>query len=353
MAWRLNRPDIVSVDSFNDPNYPQTSVVQSFTNPQNTPILGASEIQLKRCSFVAATLQIPDYQLIFTYWQLPTATTTPTSAYLKTVRLFPSTYQAPSGLAYTPTLNRPISGGADLVTLLNTATTNDDATRNPYWTTGDITFTWDATNQRISFVGNTSGKYYAPAGWGDLVVQAALAATPITMANTNNSSAFTNQTFLWGYPLNLRLGFAMSGFSAGSQSFNAGNYVYASKTNTAVVYTTGTTVADAYPDLIYTQNVYVYSTLSGSSGNDSKVRKDLLAVIPVDAPSFGLVNYNNPFPTSYLKKPPTEIYSIDITLFDDAGQPYNLYDSQNFNVELSIKYNDNDINSPMFRTFQG
>lgn len=341
MAWRLNRPDIVSVDSFNDPTLPQTSVIQTFTNPQNTPILGAKEIQLKRCSFVAATLQIPDYQLIFWYYRLPTATTAPSSTYLKAVRLFPSTYQAPTGLAYTPTLNRPISGGADLVTLINTATTNDDATRNPYWTTGDVTFTWDSTNQKITFVGNTATNYYTPAGWGDAIVQTAYAATPITVANTNNSSAFTNQTFIWGYPLNLRLGFAMSGFSAGSQSYNAGNYLYASKTNTAVV-TAVTIVADAYPCLVYTQNVYVYSTLSGSSGNDSTVRKDLLAVIPVDVPSFGLVSYNNPFPTSYLKKPPAEIYSIDITLFDDAGQPYNLYDSQNFNVELSIKYDDDD-----------
>ena len=124
MAWVLNRPDIVSVDSFNDPNYPQTSVVQTFTNPQNTPNIGASEIQLKRCSFTAATLQIPDYQTIFWYYRLPSATTAPSSATLKAVRLFPSTYQAPSGLAYTPTLNRPISGGADLVNLLNTATTN-------------------------------------------------------------------------------------------------------------------------------------------------------------------------------------------------------------------------------------
>ena len=352
MAWVLNRPDIVSVDSFNDPNYPQTSVVQTFTNPQNTPIIGASEIQLKRCSFTAATLQIPDYQLIFWYYRLASATTAPSSATLKAVRLFPSTYQAPSGLAYTPTLNRPISGGADLVTLLNTATTNDDATRNPYWTSGDITFTWDSTNQRITFVGNTATNYYTPAGWGDSIVQAAFAATPITMANTNNASAFTNQPFVFGFPLNLRVGFAMSGFSAGTQSFNAGNYKYASKTNTAVV--NGTTItADSYPCLIYTQNVYVYSTLSGSSGNDSLLRKDLLAVIPVDVPSFSLVSYNNPFPASYLRKPPTEIYSIDITLFDDAGQPYNLYDSQNFNVELSIKYNDNDINSAMFRTFKG
>ena len=341
MAWRLNRPDIVSVDSFNDPTLPQTSVIQYFTNPQNTPIIGAKEIQLKRCSFTAATLQIPDYQLVFWYYRLPTATTAPSSTYLKAVRLFPSTYQAPSGLAYTPTLNRPISGGADLVTLLNTATTNDDATRNPYWTTGDVTFTWDSTNQRITFVGNTATNYYTCAGWGDAIVQTAFAATPITMANTNNSSAFTNQPFVWGYPLNLRLGFAMSGFSAGSQSFNAGNYLYATKTNTAVINAT-TITADAYPCLIYTQNVYVYSTLSGSSGNDSTIRKDLLAIIPVDVPSFGLVSYNNPFPTSYLKKPPTEIYSIDITLFDDAGQPYNLYDSQNFNVELSIKYNDDD-----------
>jgi hypothetical protein len=348
MAWVFNRPDIVSVDSFNDPNVRQTSVSQSFTNPQNTPIIGASEIQLKRCSFTAATLQIPDYQLIFWYYRLATATTAPAAASLKAVRLFPSTYQAPSGLNYTPTLNRPISGGADFVALLNTATTNDDATRNPYWTTGDITFTWNSTNQRITFVGNTDSNFYTPAGHSDPIVQAAFAAAPITMANTNNSSAFTNQPFVFGYPLNLRVGFAMSGFSAGSQSFNAGNYLYASKTNTAVAEDVVIT-ADSYPCLIYTQNVYVYSTLSGSAGNDSTTRKDLLAVVPVDVPSFSLVSYNNPFPASYLRKPPTEIYAIDITLFDDAGQPYNLYDSQNFNVELSIKYNDNDINSAMFR----
>lgn len=335
MSWSLNRPDIVSVDSFNDNNFPQTSIVSQFTNIQNTPIIGAKEIQLKRASFVAATVNIPDYSLIFWYYRLPTATTAPSSTYLKAVRIFPSYYIAPSGLAYTPAINVPLSTPSELVTLLNSATTGDNATRNPFWTTGDVTFAYNSTTDKITMTGNTATNYYVPAGWGDTIVQAAFAATPITMSNT--TSGTTNQPFVFGYPLNLRLGFAMSGFSAGIQSFGAGNYLYANMTNTAIVNGTAQP-ADSYPNLIYTQNVYVYSTLSGSGGNDSTTRKDLLAVIPVSAPSFGLINYNNPFPSSYLTKPPVEIYLIDIRLLDDAGQPYTLADSQNFNIELSIKY---------------
>lgn len=335
MSYALNRPDIVSVDSFNDNNFPQTSIVSQFTNTLNTPIIGAKEIQLKRASFVAATMNIPDYSLIFWYYRLPTATTAPSSTYLKAIRIFPSYYQAPSGLAYTPTINRPVTSVTDFVSLLNAATTGDNATRNPYWTTGDITFSYSSTTQEISMTGNTATNYYCPAGWGDTIVRDAFAATPITMSNT--TSGTTNQPFVFGYPLNLRVGFAMSGLSAGIQSFGAGNYLYANATNTAIV--NGTAIqSDSYPNLIYTQCVYVYSTLSGSGGNDSTTRKDLLAVIPVTAPSFGLVSYLNPFPSSYLTKPPTEIYQIDIRLLDDAGQPYTLYDSQNFNVELSIKY---------------
>jgi hypothetical protein len=335
MSYALNRPDIVSVDSFNDNNFPQTSIVSQFTNTLNTPIIGAKEIQLKRASFVAATMNIPDYSLIFWYYRLPTATTAPSSTYLKAVRIFPSYYIAPSGLAYTPAINVPLSTPSELVTLLNSATTGDNATRNPFWVTGDVTFAYNSTTDKITMTGNTATNYYVPAGWADPIVRDAFAATPITMSNT--TSGTTNQPFIWGYPLNLRLGFAMSGNSAGIQSFGAGNYLYANMTNTAIVNGTAQP-ADSYPNLIYTQNVYVYSTLSGSGGNDSTTRKDLLSVIPVSAPSFGLVNYNNPFPSSYLTKPPVEIYVIDLRFLDDAGQPYTIADSQNFNVELSIKY---------------
>jgi len=111
--------------------------------------------------------------LVFGYYALPTATTTPSITYFKTVRLYPSYYQAPAALGTAYTKNRYFSDPADFVNQLNTAAAvgGDNVTYNPYWAAGDVTFAYNATTKQITMTGNTAATYYAPVGWNDPIWQ--------------------------------------------------------------------------------------------------------------------------------------------------------------------------------------
>lgn len=133
---RVNQPERLLIRSDDDITNANTAGFFQFQVNLPTPVLDAKRCQIIRCTIPNVQLQLPDYQLVFWYYNLPTATTTPTNAYLKAVRLFPSYYQAPAGLAYTPTKNRYITDPNDLVSLLNTAASagGDAVAVNPYWT---------------------------------------------------------------------------------------------------------------------------------------------------------------------------------------------------------------------------
>ena len=340
---RVNTPERVVLNSNDDTNSnPFNERFSAFTIQLPTPVLTPHSLQMNRCSFPAATLQIPDYNLCFYYWRLPAATTTPALTYLKCVRLYPSNFLPYTGFtAYSK--NRPFSSPSDLVTALNVAAASggDDTNFNPLWVSGDITFAYNSTTGQITFSGNGgSGIYYAPAGYNDPTVATVIGLTSgsnIVIPTTNGAGSINYvQPQVSQATLNLRVGYALSGTSPGSQSFGAGNPLYADATNTT--YAGGTTVpADSYPNLVYTNQVSLYTNIADGSSLTSGNRHNLLASVPITVPSFGIVSYNQQN-DAYMSKISTTINQITIEMRDDYDQPYLLPDSATVVVELTIEY---------------
>ena len=339
---RVNTPERVVLNSNDDTNSnPFNNGFSAFTCQLPTPILTPHSLQMNRCSFPAATLQIPDYSLCFYYWRLPAATTTPELQYLKCVRLYPSNFQPyPLFTAYSK--NRPFNGPTDLVTALNVAaaTGGDNTSFNPLWVANDITFTYSAVTGQITFTGNGSGLYYAPAGYNDPVVASVIGLTSgsnIVIPTANGAGAVNYvQPQVAQTTLNLRVGYAMSGTAPGSQSFGAGNPAYADNTNTT--YLAGYAVpVDSYPNLVYTNQISFYTNIAEGSSLTSGNRHNLLASVPITVPSFGVVSYNQQN-DAYLSKISTTINQITIEMRDDYDQPYLLPDSATVVVELTIEY---------------
>jgi hypothetical protein len=333
---RVNNPERVFLNSSDDPRNTGQQGFNIFTCTYDTPILGAKKTMMLRASIPNAQVNIPDYQLEFWYYNLPTATTTPAIAYLKCVRLYPSYYQAPAGLAYTR--NRFISDPVDFVTLLNTAAAagGDNVTYNPYWTAGDITFSYSATTKQITMTGNTAGRFYAPVGWDDPIIVTS-AAPNIVMPNFNGVGT-TIQPYVANWTMNLRVGYAMSGLTFGKTGNLAtnNNTYYADLTNSA--YANGTAIpADSWPNLVYSQCVYLYSNIVAGVSLGSGGQHNLLAVVPSNAPQLGIIQYTA-LTVNMLTKLTDTIYEITVDMRDDANQPFSLPDNAQVNIELAFTY---------------
>lgn len=335
---RLNQPDRVSLDSFMDTTTGTDGQYYTFVNhAPNTHIIGAKKVHLLRATIPNIQLQLNDYALVFYYYKLPTATTVPAAIYLKAVRLYPRDYIAPSGIT-SFTMNRFLSSPQELVDLLNEAASagGDNLTYNTLWAVDDITFFYDTDSNQIYFVGTDPASYYCNAGYNDPIVKASQASTAITIRNVDNST--TQQPYVIGYTLNLRCGFAMDGVNRPRGSFgtflanSCANLTGDSYTGLVPIY------ADTYPNLVYSQNIYVYSNIVANSGYGSVSKRNLLGVVPCDVPPGAVIQYVGHSSPAYATKVASEIYSIDIEMRDDANQPFYLPDSANVNLELNILY---------------
>jgi hypothetical protein len=335
---RLNQPDRISIDSFMDTTTATDGQYYTFVNhAPNTALVGAKKVHMLRASIPYIQVPLPQYQLVFYYYKLPTATTVPTSAYLKAVRLYPADYTAPTGFtAFTQ--NRFLQTPQELSDILNEAASagGDSVTYNTLWTADDVTFFYDADSNQIYFEGTGVGSFYCNAGYNDPNVKASQASNAIM--TYNNDTTTTRQPYSLGYTLNLRCGFAMDGVNRPRGS--GSNFVANSCANLtgkpsaalADIY------ADTYPDLNYTSNVYLYSNIVANSGFSSVNKKNLLGVIPMAVPLGGVAQYDGHSAPAYATKVASEIYSVDIEMRDDANMPFYLPDSANVNLELSIIY---------------
>ena len=338
---RVNCPERVFVNSSDDPRTTSNLGFNIFTCTFDTPILGAKKTMMLRASIPNAQINLPDYALMFFYWSLPTATTAPTLASLRCVRLYPSWYQAPASLGTAFTKNRFFSDPADFVTQLNTAAAagGDNATYNPYWVAGDVTFSYNATTKQITFTGNTAGRFYAPAGWADPIVAAAMSGGSIDMPNfVDNGVTQTPQPNIPQYTMNLRVGYAMSGNSPGQplQQSPTGNVRYANLNNNALANGTAVPV-DSFPNLVYSQCIYLYSNITAGVSLGSGGQHNLLAVVPVNAPPLGVVQYTA-LTVNMMSKVVDTIYEISCDMRDDNNQPFTLPDSAQVNIELAFVY---------------
>ena len=353
----VNQPERVTFDSINDPSASGSGPTNSFVNYYNPSILSPHSISLVRASIPNVSQpNVPDYSLVFYYYRLPNNTTTPSATYLQAIRLYPSTYQPPNGFtAYTR--NRYVSGGSDFVTLLNqaAATGGDNITYNKLWTANDITFTWNSTSQTITWQGATGGVYYSNAGWNDPVVIANQQITSTADAAAINTYNFDTtvsiQPQVAETTLNLRVGYALPGTSVPPQASTSGSLTNAGAYSVKNANITGrpfqggavSVPSDTFPNLVYTQAIYVYADwftgIGQTIGPNQQPLRNLMAVIPVNTQQFGVVSYSPTTPTKF-KRLPQELYQLRVRLLDDNAQAFNIPDSANLNMELHIHYDD-------------
>ena len=337
---KVNQPDRVFANSNDDVSNPPTAGFYEFTARFQTPILGAKKIQLLRTTIPNAVVQIPDYCGCFWYYRVASATTVPTINQLWNVRLYPSNWQISSN----GTKNRFITGGQDLVNLLNTAAAvgGDATANNPFWNGSggaDVVFSWDSTRNQITFAGTGIGggsQYYAAAGYNDPLVTTAINAGGIVMANPVGGGA-TVQPLVVGSTLNLRVGYAMSGNTALATQGTQGLPVFANLTNRAYIAASAVPV-DSYPNLVYTGSVYLYADIIMGSSLGSANQHNLLAVVPVSGPQLAVTNYVAATLTWLSKLNSDTLYDLRISMYDDNNQPYVLPDNAVVNVELGVSY---------------
>lgn len=341
---RVNQPERLLIRSDDDTTQANQAGFYQFQVNLPTPVLDPKRCQIIRTTIPNVQLQIPDYMCCFFYHKLATATTAPSNATLRAVRLFPSYYQAPAGLTFTPTKNRFISDPNDFVSLLNTAAAagGDSVTANPYWNAGDVTFAYNAITKQITMTGNGAGSFYTPAGYNCPFVNQCIAgngaAGVIRCPQYNNAATLFNQPLLQNYTLNLRVGYAMSGFNRGSQSFAGGNLLYANIVN--VAFPNGTAIpSDSFPDLVYTNHVALYVSFVTSSSLTSNNRHNLLCVVPMQTVSLGINNYIAAT-SNLLTKLSQTINNVSIEMRDQADQPYLLPDNCSVDLEVSFSYQD-------------
>jgi len=336
---RVNNPERVFLNSSDDGRNTTDLGFSEFTCTYDTPILGAKKTMMLRATIPNAQVNIPDYQLVFWYYRLPTATTVPNATYLKAVRLYPSNYQAPAALGTAFTKNRYFSDPADFVSQLNIAASagGDNVTYNPFWVAGDVTFAYSATTKQITFTGNTATNYYAPAGWNDPLVTAAAAGKTIVLPSTANIAVTYPQVLIPQYTLNLRVGYAMSGTSFGPQVLQS-SQIPAIADLTHLGYVNGTAVpVDSFPNLVYSQCVYLYSNITAGVSLGSGGQHNLLAVVPSNAPQLGVIQYTA-LTVNMMSKLVDTIYEITVQMRDDANMPFTLPDSAQVNLELAMVY---------------
>lgn len=410
----VNTPDRLSLDAYADTERNGNATYSSFNNNLGVAILNAKQLHLLRATIPNVHLQIPDYQLVFFYYNLPDATTVPNSTHLKAVRLYPSDYVPPAGFT-SYTKNTFFADPSALATQLTTAGAagGDSVTYNLLWSSADVAFSYSTTTKQITFTGAGSLRYYANAGFNDpnvLAVMNNTATTTVTSATgdgtngtylvpstagiyvgstvvitgavtsgyngtftvtavtgntsfvvanaTPTGSAFVNgkvvvtpnamltynfnastslQPMLAGQTMNMRVGYALSGTSVPPQSYGAQIAGVANLTGKAKV-AAAVVPVDSYPCLVYSQNIYLYSTLVGNQGLANYGRKNLIAVINVDVPSFGVIQFIGSYNGGEAHPVPDEIYGVNIEMRDDNNQPYTLPLSANVNIEFAIDY---------------
>ena len=368
-SWKtVNQPDKISWNSSDDPNRPTTAQSYQFTVPLNTPAIGVDEMQLLRATVPnVINTPWPIYQLVFYYYRMDSIFEQPTFANLRAVRIFPQGFdgsQCASPVAGTPMTN--LAGGAtEVLSILNTASSvnGDNATLNPYWIAGDLTFSWalnttgGSSSTLLCMKGNIAGKYYSPAGWDDPNVEAVQqgfdasgnAVPQILVPRTNYFGGRTvgvyPQPYAIGYTLNQKLGWGLSGNCPGYWGLSGAIATtfsvyprFANQYNRS--YLANILIqAETVVNLAGTSCVNVYGSFSGmgSYSTNSNNNKNLLATIPMERP-LGNTNYTGIGLKCPLYKVPREIYAIDIELRDDNNQPFFIPDNANMNLEITFRY---------------
>jgi len=332
-----------------------------FTNNLKSPVLRVKSLQLLRATMSLPIPSIPNSQTTFFYYRLPIkgsgASPSPyydpdytqmTSANIKIVRLLSTYTYSPSryttATAATYGFNGIFQDYQSITDALNRAAVADpnSATLGAYYTSGDVSFTYDATSQKIIFSGtyikDISGRplyYYIPCGFSD----PNLPAVQTALTGLLGSTVFQFET---GYTLNKRLGYLWNGVNVNEGAPNYGgapNYTYPIPDFAGFLPWTARNsyYADSYADLVNTQNVFVYCDIVGGSTQDTNITDNLLAVVPLTNGQLGVQTFQSTLDCP-LMKVANNIYEISIMLMTDTGAPLWIPVNGFVNIEFALKY---------------
>jgi len=223
--------------------------------------------------------------------------------------------------------NRLIANYQDFVTLLNQAAAAADDPNNvdpdsgdPLHVAGDVSFAYDGNSRRITMTGLTAGYTYFVPGYTDSEINNLI---PYVKMRTIISSVTLKtevQPQLPNLPMNLRVGFC-----AQNTDFNTSRQV-----NVAIYPT-------SWGDLVYTGNIYVYCNIVQGASYGSANQRNLLAVVPVNAPPLGVIQFTAPM-AAPMTRIVQEIYEVQILMRDDNNQPYYVQNNANVCVEIALSY---------------
>ena len=320
----VNQPDVVALSSEDDTAQVTTGQFSQFNNTFQTPIIEAKRVALVRCSIPMAKVQIPDYCLFFWYYKLNDFDSPLGDDTLHCIRLLPFGTQLPYGNTINYAINKYIASYSDFVALLNQAAANDDTTNNPCWIPDDISFSLTAGKQ-IAMTGADNGYHYVPAAYDDPLI--AYVIQHYTFSNPGQPfDVGSVVSYVKNQCLNLRVGYSQP-------------YKFCSKVPslTPVPGSSSSILTDSFPNLVYTNNVRLYSNIAGAAGMSSDGSKNFLALVPVSAPPLGVTQYDT-YQLVYLNKLPDTVYSIQIEMRDDMNQPYTLPDNAVVSIELMFNY---------------
>lgn len=379
-------------------NYPD--FYYQFQSELKTPLLRIKKMELLRATIPNAVTNIPWSQGVFFYYKIPTigafADYEPDYSlldpyHIHMVRLLPQPeydpddFFAPQQYAY----NRTFEDYQDLTNELELATLDDPDFNYPDWqpntpypantyrfrnttlwysqngsagtavfnTDGawvanqitpfiaeDITFGFDSRLNKIVFNGNNYESagvpfdYYLPVGYADPNLQIFI---DECVRRTSTQKFPTNVP----YTLNRRLGFVWSGVDpniAGDEDVE----ILVQHTIPKPNWNMGTNAydpllpnytAESYPDLINTQNVFIYCDFVGGSTQDTNADERLLAVVPMAASNLG-TGFGESKISCPLTKVSDAIYRILITLRTDTAEPFYLPTNAYVNLEIKLEY---------------
>ena len=284
-------PDRISFNSKDDANILNNNGFYSqFTVNLRNPVLSAKTMDLMKTTIPIITTNIPDTETTFWYYRIPCVNystdfspDTIKLSYLYCIRLQPSAYPRELITSNYP-INRYYNSYNDLLIDLNLACNNDF--NNPYFARGEISFALDVSSNKFSFTGanpvhlssgSVTGFYYLPADANDANV--ITAQTNLATLNFGTAYAgyygFPTQAYISGRTLNTRLGFVNNYINLSQTSIGFINqlrpiYEYPSLGIWLLLYTGGTQTAQSYANLVYSQNVNVYCTITAGSAYSSE-----------------------------------------------------------------------------------
>jgi hypothetical protein len=356
------QPERISISSDHDTvSEEQATISQGFsqfTVRLSRPCLKVKSLQLLRASIPTPVTNLPDYTTTFWYFALPKVSTpglppyaAPDSTNLRFIRLLPS-FLPPELVGTKYGYNRTFTDYSDLVSELNKSCAYDPlydvSGKLPLqfgetFVPNDISFTYNATYNKLQVTGANSNLYYLPAPYNSFLLASGQGDLEYSTRNTFGlqGDLGLGQPFKTGFTLNTRLGWTWNGTA--TNETNLKNLMrpvppYNNTTRAPNGFLTSfTNTADSYANLVNTNNIYIYLTMLGSTSLDSAGRGALLAVIPINATNNAVGFYNNVL-SNPLTKIPEFIQELQIQLRNDDGEDFVLPNSASVNFELGLSY---------------